>query len=112
MQTFRSHSFDFNNPPTKTYWPFINPGPQEYNISYNGATGPWSSERNHLVVVVTKPSFMSDNDFYRLLNGEFRKQMDLLLPAYVTFDWAIDNSYQTAFVLGTSRLDFDSITSS
>lgn len=110
VQTYRNHNNDLGDPPPKTYWPVINPGPQEYNLYKDGFKGPFTSERNHLSVVVEKPAFLSDDQFLRLLNGEFKRQMDLLMPAYCSFDWVLKKSFENGFELGVDRLDYHSVT--
>lgn len=94
-------------PPTLTYWPTANPGPDSYalTIDQNGNKRAWLSEREHLVVEVQQPPGMSDTDFLRLVNVQLFELLDSMLPSTATFDWSM--SVGTGFLLDIDQLDFD-----
>lgn len=102
----RQQDEDLSAPPTITYWPGVNDGPASYDIG----GGAWISERCHLVVEVTKPAGMPDADWLRLMNVDLYRELDVLLPAWATFNWATGVS--DGFNLDIDDLDFTGITPS
>lgn len=97
-----------------TYWPVINPGNPDNNLGEtaddNVGDGTWQSiNACHLVIQVQQPSSLNDDDFLYLLNVDMYNLLDILLPAWVTWDWCI-NDPEDGFILGSdsqeSLLDF------
>jgi hypothetical protein len=97
-----------------TYWPVINPGLPANNLGETAdegvGDGTWQSiNACHLVIQVTQPSSLNDDDFLYLLNVDMFNLLDVLLPAWVTWDWCI-NDPEDGFILGSdsqeSTLDF------
>lgn len=79
-------------PPTPTYWPAINPGPDAASLG----GGAWISTRNHLFVEVTIPAGLSVGEFLTLMNVDLLALLDRLLPAWATFDWALGGGFLVA----------------
>lgn len=104
VKVWRTTGADLATPPTQTYWPGVNPGPTGYDLG----GGTWLSERAHVVVEVTQPPSMTNSDFLHLVNVEFFRHADELLPAWATFNWAFGVS--DGFLLDISQLDFTGIT--
>lgn len=97
-----------------TFWPVINPGNPDNNLGKTADSGvgdgTWSSVNNcHLVIQVQQPSSLNDDDFLYLLNVDLFNLLDVLLPAWVSWDWTIGNP-SSGFILGSnaseSLLDF------
>ena len=113
VQTVRPIGVDLDHPPALTYWPGINPGAPSLDLG----GGTWSSERAHIVAIVTKPPPSQLGEFLYQTNVVLFQQLDRLLPAKATFSW-------TTSVLGflldgaphadgsISQLDYDGLTPS
>lgn len=96
----RTFGANLASPPTPTDWPGINPGPASYSLG----AGAWLSARSHLVVSVNGPSDIGDADFLELVNVNLYDELDRLLPAWMTFNWAVNAA--SGFLLDISKLDF------
>lgn len=92
-------------PPPTTAWPGISPGGPAYDLG----GGTWYSERSHLTVSVSGPSDINDAAFRELFNVELYNELDRDLPAWMTFNGAI-NASTTGFLLDISHLDFTGLT--
>lgn len=92
-------------PPPLTSWPGISPGAPAYNLG----GGSWYSERAHLTVSVSGPKDVNDAAFDELMNVELYNELDRDLPAWMTFNWAV-NASTTGFLLDISHLDFTGLT--
>jgi hypothetical protein len=101
----RTFGTDLATPPTPTNWPGINPGPSAYSLG----GGAWLSARSHLTVSVIGSFDIHDPDFAELVNVTLYDELDRLLPAWMTFNWAADAA-TTGFLLDISKLDFTGFT--
>jgi hypothetical protein len=96
---------DLSSPPAQTYWPTANPGPAAYDLG----GGAWLSERAHLVVETIQLDGQTQREFLELMNVDLYGLLDLLLPSYATFNWAIGIS-AGGFLLDISKMDFTGMT--
>jgi hypothetical protein len=96
-----SEGASLSAPPTLTFWPGVNPGPDVYDIG----GGAWLSERAHIGIDVVQPPSMTNGEFRNLMNVQMFEVVSKLLPAWCTFAWFI--SSESGFLLDISRLDFD-----
>jgi hypothetical protein len=96
---------DLSSPPTPTFWPVANPGPAGYDLG----GGTWLSSRAHLVIETQQLDGQTQRDFLELMNVDLYGLLDLLLPSYATFNWAIGIS-AGGFFLDISELDFTGMT--
>jgi len=103
VRSWRQRGTDLANPPTLTFWPGVNAGPAAYSLG----GGAWLSERANLVIEVQQPDTMTEAEFLDLMNVHLFHHLTWLLPAYMTFNWALEVS--TGFVLDVSQLDFGAI---
>lgn len=101
VRSWRQTGVDLDTPPTQTYWPTANPG----TVNYDMGNGAWFSERQHLVVEVQRPAGMTQRDFLYLMNVQLYDMLDRMLPAWATFNWAMN--VVAGFALDTSFMDFD-----
>ena len=101
VDIWRQTGADLDNPPTQTYWPGINPGP----VSHSLGGGAWLSERSHLVVEVQQLHGESLGEFLELMNVHLFSLLDIMTPAWCTFNWA--TNVATGFLLDISDMDFD-----
>lgn len=62
------------------------------------ATYPWTSSVLYLCILLTKPSTMTEADFY-VKAGEIGPLVRDWLPAWVSFDWVRDGSSAGEFIL-------------
>lgn len=85
-------------PPTPTYWPTVNPGPDD---GLGGGT--WLSTRCHLFVEVVIPSGMSTGEFLTIVNVDMQALLDRVLAGWATFDWALSGG----FLVSGSETDAD-----
>ncbi len=104
VQTHRQVGTTLASPPAITYWPGVNPGPSSHDLG----DGAWLSERAHLVVEVQQSS-LDLSQFLRLVNVDMFELLDRMLPAWVTFDWALA-PLADGFLLDISQLDFHGLT--
>ena len=103
QQVYRQEGVALAAPPPQTFWPGVNPGPAAYSLAPMAT--PWLSERAHLVVSTTPiPPDLTLSEFLELVNVYLFDLLDRMLPAWATFNWAVD--VQTGFVLDVSQLDF------
>ena len=65
----------------------------------------WTSTAAHVVVRVEQPARVYDADFYRRM-GQLVQMLDGLMPAWVTFDWAIVSAVN-GFYLDQPNLDLE-----
>jgi hypothetical protein len=86
-------------PPSPTYWPTINPGPDD---GLGGGT--WLSTRAHLFVEVTIPAGMTTGEFLTIVNVDMQTALDRTLPAWATFDWALGSD---GFLVSADETDPD-----
>jgi hypothetical protein len=93
---------DLERPPSLTFWPGINPGPAAMDLG----GGCWSSERAHLTVLLVKPPPTQLSEFLYQANVAMFQQLDRMLPAKMTFNWATSAG---RFLLDISQLDFDAL---
>ena len=100
VRNWRQRGSDLANPPTQTFWPNINNGPNNYSLG----GGTWLSERAHLVVEVQQLDNETTAEFLRAMNVDLFGLLDNMLDSHATFNWALD--VQTGFVLDVSQLDF------
>lgn len=77
-----------SSPPFPTYWPSINPGPDD---GLGGGT--WLSTRCHLFVQVQIPAGMSEGEFLTLVNVDMRALLNRMLAGWATFDWALTGGF-------------------
>lgn len=103
VKIWRQEGTDYGTPPTQTFWPGVNPGPSAYDLG----GGCWLSERANLVIEVVQPHGMGLGEFLELVNVHLFQLLTWLLPAHMTFNWALEVS--TGFVLDTSQLDFGAV---
>lgn len=101
VASWRQTGVDLATPPTQTYWPTANPGSAAYDLG----SGAWFSERAHFVVEVQRPPGMNQRDFLYLMNVQLYDLLDRMLPAWATFNWAMN--VVAGFALDTSFMDFD-----
>lgn len=90
-------TIEFTTPSTTgavIYWPGGTP-----NTDY-----PWTSSVLYLCILLTKPSWMSEADFY-VKAGEIGPLVRDWLPAWVTFDWVRDGSTLNEFILYATDSD-------
>lgn len=106
VKVWRNEGASLSVPPTPTHWPTINPGPASYSLG----GGAWLSSRAHLVVEVLKPHDLRDQDFAHLTQVELYDELDRLLPAWATFNWA--TGVGDGFHLDIDELDFNGLTPS
>ncbi len=95
-------------PPTPTYWPAINPGPDAASLG----GGAWLSTRAHLFVLVQIPASMSVGEFLTLVNVDMPQLLDITLPATKTFGWATSDGFYVGAASTTppgSLVGFDGI---
>lgn len=104
IQNYRTIGTDLDNPPPLTTWPGVHPGTPTYSMG----GGSWFSERAHLTVSVNGPRDINDAQFSELMNVELYNELDRLLPAWMTFNWAVFTS--GGFLLDISKLDFEGLT--
>lgn len=102
VRTWRVYGTDLDNPPANTYWPTINPGESAADLG----GGAWYSDRSHLVVEVTQPADVGLTEFLDRVDQMY-ELLDLRLPAWVTFDWAIN--VEGGFQLDIDQLDFAAV---
>jgi hypothetical protein len=102
VKTWRYYGTDLATPPTNTYWPTINPG----NSGNDLGGGAWYSDRSHMVVEVTQPSDVGLAEFLDKVDQAY-ELLDLRLPAWVTFDWALN--VEDGFTLDIDLLDFAAV---
>ncbi len=105
LSNVRTTGASLSVPPPLTSWPGINPGTTAYNLG----GGAWYSERSHLTVSVAGPTDINDAGFAELMNVELYNELDRDLPAWMTFNWAV-NASTTGFLLDVSKLDFTGMT--
>lgn len=101
---------DIDSPPSPTYWPTVNTGPNTYNLG----AGTWFSKRSHVLVQVAKPSSVELGRFLQTMNVDMFHLLDTLLPATATFSWVtfdVDGGV-LGFFLDVSQLDLTGITES
>lgn len=108
VQCHRQTGLDLAPPPI-TYWVSGVYGPSSYDLTGQGITHVWLSERAHLAVEVQIPPGMSTDEFLYLCNVQLYEMLDRMLPAWVTFDWAI-GPLSAGFLLDLSDLDFGGLT--
>lgn len=77
--------------------------PGTWPSSYDLGGGVWATTRAKIIVRVVEPATISDPEFSRLMNVQFVRLMDRIVPAWTWFDWAGDSS---GFYLDVSRLDY------
>lgn len=88
-------------PPTNTFWPGINEGPASYDMG----GGTWTSPRAHVAVEVASPNDVNDAEFHFLVNVKMFRELNTMLPSWVTFSWFVNSGFQ----LDISHLDFDAL---
>jgi hypothetical protein len=81
-----------------TFWPTVNPGTPASDLG----GGAWYSDRQHLVIEVSRDAAVSDAEFYAKMT-DLTELLDLMLPATCTFDWC--TGVETGFVLDVDLLD-------
>ena len=97
----RLDSYELSDPPEPTWWPALNPGPDEIDLG----GGAWSSPTSFVSVVVQQPSPMELGEFYRLMDVDYFSLMDTVLPAWATFGWGTSDG----FLLDIDQLDLDAL---
>jgi hypothetical protein len=83
---------------TGTFWPGINPGTPTSDLG----GGAWYSDRQHIVVEVTRSARVSDAEFAAKMT-DLVELLDLMLPATCTFDWC--TGADDGFTLDEDLLD-------
>jgi hypothetical protein len=83
-----------------TYWDAGSlPSTYPHIFDFGGDT--FVSPSSYLLIQVTQPSGMTDNDFLYLLNVRLYQLLSNLLPAWTTFAWCTS----IGFILDSSHLD-------
>lgn len=80
---------------SETFWNYFNPGPPGLALDSEGA---WISNRCHIVVNVQQPNNITFDELLYLVNVQMSGLLDILLPAYCTWDWNLGE--QGGFILG------------
>lgn len=109
VRCWRQEGTDLANPPNRTYWPVINPGPAGFNLG----GGTWFSDRSRLTVEVTPNGMLTvlpngtttpNEKFLKLMNTHLFRLLDRMLPVWAEFDWAIGLS--DGFLLDLDQMDY------
>jgi hypothetical protein len=103
VRAWRITGSDLATPPTLTFWPTVNPGPDSYNLHSTSGEA-WFSERCHYIVETQRPSTMGEAEYLELVNVHLFSLLDNALSAWATFDWAED--IEDGFELDLDDLDF------
>jgi hypothetical protein len=94
-----------DDPPFPTYWPEINPGPPELDIS----DGTWLTHRCHLVIsLIDSPGFLVSERAGQITR-DLADILDGALPATTTWNWGVGADVDTGFIAGVSRAGIDSL---
>ena len=78
--------------------------PTGWPMGSHSAAIDWLSTVAHVAVKVAQPSTMDDGDFYDRC-GDLVSELDLILPAWVTFDWFREGPSGAGFFLDETNLD-------
>jgi hypothetical protein len=109
VRCWRQQGSDLANPPTRTYWPVINPGPAINSLG----GGTWFSDRARLTVEVTPDGMftvLSDGSttpnakFLKIMNVHLFRLLDRMLPIWSEFDWCLTPS--DGFLLDIDQMDY------
>ena len=82
------YSGDLSAPPDQTYWA-KNPAPNSFGDLGLG-DGTWTSLRCHILVAVQQASGQGFNDLMYLVCVQLYNLLDVMLPAWATFDFTLN----------------------
>lgn len=116
VRTRRQKGVDLDNPPLRTFWPGVNPGPTSFSLRDESIgpaddanpfdarvnanpEGAWYSDRARLLIEL-KRGLKPDDEVSRIMNVDARAILDSLLAAWADWQWC----FEGGFVLGNNAL--------
>jgi hypothetical protein len=105
VDSYYTQGTSLSSPPTITFWPGVNPGPDTHSLG----GGAWISERSRFTVVTRIPPGMQLGEYRQLADVQLFQLLHRLLPAHVTFGWTVGGD---GFFLDSSPLDLTGLTPS